>query len=819
MPNVDDFPSESGRAASRRRDSDAHDEPLTLNAGDRARDDSDCKGGSRVTFRAISTVGGDGPEPPPDMFDDPSLDEAENLTATDWRRLSRETSRASRICAIFIFAAMLTFWPVLTAVGHLNVVGSLRGWNLIGAYPAWAVIFTIVGPAMIYALGYIVSRQMLMMSAADALAASADRFISPDKTAVFNVRSVGAAVRTQIDQVNAGIDDALIRLASVEAMIRQHVEAIEHAGAAMEGGASAALDRVAAERATLMTLTEQLNAQADDFAVAIAEKAQASIDSFSETNSLAQEAESRLEERLGRLEHIAGRALQSFDALCNALLSSERRMEGSADAIERHAAETRAATEKLNVVANEAADSAARNAVNIGQFAKRASEESIRASEAAIEAARSGAERAAQSAIDAAATESGRVADAVVQAVESMKSATDTTVEAAAEDARRAIEASNRLTDAASRASAAAREASEKVRSAGDEASRSAETALSRTEQAAGKIESRNRQLSDARTALEKENERLEALIDEQRQRADRLADTIARQTERLSRLAEVQLREQEAAARIAEADAARAAMSARQPKSFAPPGLVSKSIKPDDRAAKGEMFGGKDIEKPTGRIKEAVSWRDILNATDEAEPLDLRAADKARRNERRGGDNEQHTDEKRRDENRRDENRRVPDRRQSEDRKGEGRRTNEKKAASTASAAAPGARTSAAGNIEADAVSMIHRLQNFTLNLDRRLYGDPPERLLQQFDKGDRNLFANRLMRLDETDVKRRIRIESGRDDAFATAIQEFLHGFESLLEEATTSETADEDLEAYLSSPLGRVYLLIGATVGYFA
>lgn len=88
-----------------------------------------------------------------------------------------------------------------------------------------------------------------------------------------------------------------------------------------------------------------------------------------------------------------------------------------------------------------------------------------------------------------------------------------------------------------------------------------------------------------------------------------------------------------------------------------------------------------------------------------------------------------------------------------------------------------------------------------------------------ERFERGDRNVFANRLLRLNEADVKRRIRTESGRNKEFETGIHDYLQGFEKLLEDATTSETADEELEEYLSSPLGRVYLLIGATVGYFA
>ena len=117
------------------------------------------------------------------------------------------------------------------------------------------------------------------------------------------------------------------------------------------------------------------------------------------------------------------------------------------------------------------------------------------------------------------------------------------------------------------------------------------------------------------------------------------------------------------------------------------------------------------------------------------------------------------------------------------------------------------------------DAIRIIAQLQDFTHELETRLYGEPPPALQERFDRGDRNVFANRMLRLNEADVKRRIRTESGRDRHFETGVHEFLQGFEHLLEDATTSETADEELEEYLSSPLGRVYLLIGATVGYFA
>ncbi|MEK7265837.1 MAG: hypothetical protein AAB227_07035, partial [Pseudomonadota bacterium] len=175
------------------------------------------------------------------------------------------------------------------------------------------------------------------------------------------------------------------------------------------------------------------------------------------------------------------------------------------------------------------------------------------------------------------------------------------------------------------------------------------------------------------------------------------------------------------------------------------------------------EISVSKDHRRANGKArdddrphKDGVSWREILTKADEAEPLDLGA---------------------------------------------EARRASDERAIATA------------------AIKIIGNLQAFTLDLEARLYGEPPPALLERFERGDRNVFANRLLRLNEADVKRRIRGESARDKVFEKGIHDFLQGFERLLEDATTSETADEELEEYLSSPLGRVYLLVGATVGYFA
>ncbi|MFN0023641.1 MAG: hypothetical protein ACKVS5_07045 [Parvularculaceae bacterium] len=794
-------------------------------------------GSARVRFRAVAPDSGTdadvdaGPLSGPARFETFAAAEMRDRGGR-YQRLGRELETASRYVAIFVFFVVLVGWPLGSLWGFWSATGSAKGWSIGSAYTAWAIALGLIVPVCFWVLGYIASRMMAMIGAGRAIMVAAQRFVEPDAQAIRNVETVGTVVRGQMDALNAGIDDALIRLASVEAMIRQHVGAIEHAGLAIESRATGAADRVAVERSRLIDLTETLNERADDFATAIAEKAQANILSLQNASGAVGEAETRLEERLGRLESAAHRALQSFEALSVALIDTDGRFKASAGAIETSSAEMRAASERANRIADAAAESAARNASNVGQFSLRAAEDAKKSADAAIEIARTETDRSATAAVEFTTRESRRVAEAAARAVDSVRQATMSAVEAAAGDAEKAANAANLVSEAARRATQAAREASEDVAKAGAFARKNADEAVAIAENAGKRVDERNKELAAARAALETENARLESLIEEQRKRADRLADAIATQTERLSKLAENQLREQEASARLAEAQLAieknRAAEALRDAERAAEgerarrPAEAERAAKAEaerlaaqmredeqrkaeaDKAASGKakraeapqspdrsnvLDLGKsakqsgaarldaiaaEIERPKAsrgqqtldrgtlgedeekRSKHDVSWREILSATDDAEPLDLGAAER---------------------------------------------------------------RSDTARSAAANAMKIIATLQSFTLDLETRLYGEPPPALLERFERGDRNVFANRLLRLNESDVKRRIRAEGGRDKMFERGIHEFLQGFERLLEDATTSETADEELEQYLSSPLGRVYLLVGATVGYFA
>ena len=719
--------------------------------------------------------------------------------ARRWAAMSRQVWLASQLVAVFVFFSFIVGPPLGNFLAHQQIYGTADGWNPVAAYGTETILFAVVVPVLVIVIGYAVSRMATMMNAAESIAVAAQQYVTPDVTAAHNADAVGEVVRGHMVALNEGLDGALTRLASVEAMIRQHVEAIEIAGEAIEHKATGAVARVADERSRLMDLTESLNAHADSFAAAIAERAQSSIESLQSADIVTSQAERDFQERLGNLEAAAGRAVASFESLRSALQDSSTNFSTSVTTIDEAARQTQAATKRADAAANAAAESAARNAANVAASAQRAFDLSRKAADEAIEAAMKDAERIADSAISAANQQATRVKEEATKAVSEMSAKTGEAVEAATKDAEKAAKAAAGVSDAARQAADVAQKASRDVAAASEAARKHSEDALSYSQTAADKIADRNKALADARAALEKENQRLENLIDEQRQRADRLADAIASQTDRLTKLAEAQLQEQETTAKLAQAqeeaqkrDAEKAAREReaaeaqkraqasqrekpREPVAPPRPAAKGKSTNGEDAARLDELARDIAERRPRkqkgrpgapdrsndkrGEVKSRrdVSWREILDAADDAGPLDL------------------------------DKPTVKP---------------------------APKAKDAAD-----DAIRIISNLQAFTYDLETRLYGDPPPALQERYERGDRNVFANRLLRLNEADVKRRIRSESARDREFERNVQHFLQSFEKLLEDATTSETADEELEEYLSSPLGRVYLLIGATVGYFA
>ena len=686
--------------------------------------------------------------------------------------MSRQIWLVARLTAVFVFFSIIVGNPLGNFLAHLSLHGTPTGWNPLGAYGFDVVLFAFIVPILVIFVGYLFSHFITMISAAESIAAAAKRITEPDLGAAQNVQSVGSAVRQEVSALNTGLDDALTRLAAVEAMIRQHVEAIDIAGEAIELKATGAVSRVASERAKLMELTESLNTHADAFAAAIAARANSDAISLEKSSALVSKTQHEFDDRLRGLEDAAATALQGFESLRDALRETEESLKSTQTETQNATTSSVAASQAIKDAAAAASEASEQSAAQISRSAKDA---------------REAAEQALKDQTDQA-----------VAAINETKSSATDALENVRTDVSNVAKLADDVSKVTQKASQVASAAAKNVRSANEQIVSSTKSALEASAAGVQEVSDKHESLRAARADLEKENARLENLIKEQRNRADRLADAITQQTDRLSRLAEKQLAEKTPAKPPSNAQEAQTPLAppSSAPEREAPtpvPTLAAptKNIpsterlnqlaqdiaqrrpassensatlnlvgeqrvdtKSDKNAKSPEPISDAPAETPD---KSSVSWKQILNAADDADAIAL--DDEARR-------------------------------------------------------ASAEARTQ-----QNDAMEIISALQDFTFDVETRLFGEPPAGLRERFERGDRNVFANRILRLNEADIRRRIRDEAARDRQFERQMHEFLQSFERLLEDATTSETADEELEEYLSSPMGRVYLLIGATVGYFA
>ena len=838
----------------------------------------------------------------------------------NWNAMSRQVWQVARLTAVLLFFALMVGWPIGELFAHRDLYGTFDGWSLWSAWPIGIIFLAFFAPILLLCCGYLLSRQMMTNQAAEAMASAARAYSRPDEVALREVETVGTVVRTQMDNLNTGLDSALVRLADAEAMIRNHVGAIEAAGTAIETQATGTLERVANERTRLIDATETLNARAESFADAIEERTKANVAAMEQVDSVTADVETNFNDRLTNLESATSTALDSFKELLDALGGADNSVRSTTEALKvatdqtaQEAEKTRAAAADMRKAGDDAVSealSAASNEANQKMLAEAVNQVTAQSSERAVSLAREEAEKIARAAVDQVSVDMEKWA-----------------------------------------------------REAGESKSHAAQETLKHAEEKAALADARRAELAATHEALASENTRLETMIEEQRARAERLSKAIAEQSEKLATLSETMAESQDEqrafiANRNGDANDARSenansassddqsgesefanghdvddaatiattglssasaffAKKEKRPAESAKSTKSTKSIEDDKRlrsdsgdakprnSARGLKLGvpdrsegpvaksepvddfrssvvspkqdlqrlnelARDLSQsraqnkapatqdnskahsaisgndqadstptgptPTGlrvnRDGNSPSWKEILAAADGAGPLsldlplenealepdtiELETQDQAEWPERdiSNSQSEMH-DEWEATFNERADIESEPILLKSHD----GEIIDlmpEEEISPSANFVAQEADLS---ERELHAFRVINRLQQFTFNLDRRLYGECPPTLIERFERGDRNIFANRLLRLSETDVKKRIRSESARDRKFESDIREFLKLFDSLLEEAALSPSVDEELREYLSSPLGRIYLLIGEIVGYFA
>lgn len=135
--------------------------------------------------------------------------------------------------------------------------------------------------------------------------------------------------------------------------------------------------------------------------------------------------------------------------------------------------------------------------------------------------------------------------------------------------------------------------------------------------------------------------------------------------------------------------------------------------------------------------------------------------------------------------------------------------------AADKAHAEAPAAERA---RLQSMSLRLIETMEHGGINLSRALEDDPPLDLWKRYLSGDRNAFARPILTLLGRDAIDRIAHRFGNDDEFRELSERYVRQFEALLDEASSSDREMILTETYLTSQTGKIYLVLINTVGRF-
>jgi hypothetical protein len=118
--------------------------------------------------------------------------------------------------------------------------------------------------------------------------------------------------------------------------------------------------------------------------------------------------------------------------------------------------------------------------------------------------------------------------------------------------------------------------------------------------------------------------------------------------------------------------------------------------------------------------------------------------------------------------------------------------------------------------DLHREALHVIEKLQALAIDLDRAFGDDPPPDLWRRYIAGERSVFTRRLTGLIGRDGSDRIAGRYASDPDFRTHADLYMAEFEGLLDEAQARDRDQVLVETFLTSQVGRLYLLLAGAVG---
>ena len=113
-------------------------------------------------------------------------------------------------------------------------------------------------------------------------------------------------------------------------------------------------------------------------------------------------------------------------------------------------------------------------------------------------------------------------------------------------------------------------------------------------------------------------------------------------------------------------------------------------------------------------------------------------------------------------------------------------------------------------------ATHMIEGLNAASIDINRILTDDMPEDLWKRYRRGDRSIFARRLLRGKDRLLSPDIKAHFETDERFRTEANRYIKQFEALLDQATDCDPEQVLSTTFLTADVGKLYLVLSRSLG---
>ncbi|MDX2234962.1 MAG: hypothetical protein NW200_10755 [Hyphomonadaceae bacterium] len=317
-------------------------------------------------------------------------------------------------------AALFLALAWVAAVGC--VTAALAGFGALGqlAVIQWvALAFAAFMPAGLLLFAGAAAREGVRAQAmASRLADAADRMMNPSPVAEAAARRLGISVRGEIAALDRSLEEAMAKLAAVETVVTRQKLAVEQAAATAQQGAGAMISGLERERAVLMQISSDLDANVARLGETVRRQSQtitgAAHEAETQLRAVDQVLEARLNgfgaaanvigERTGQLAQAAASTADSTHRLETALAGALDTLAQATSLTETAKKSTEAATLAANATAGAVRDTTNRaidDARRVAELIRAEAQTVEREAAAALERLREAAEAARVAAVDA----------------------------------------------------------------------------------------------------------------------------------------------------------------------------------------------------------------------------------------------------------------------------------------------------------------------------------------------------------------------------------------------------------------------------------